>query len=349
MMTDKIPSFKEQIDEIHVPMEKLDDIIFKTVQEHAPKRKKSWRSKVVYSASAAVVAFGLLVGSATVSPVMAEFVSKIPIIGSVFSESTDAGLAQVSELGFTQIIGEAKKVDDKILTIEEAFYDGVRLSVSYSLASETPIESDYFSSGPGFRIDGQAYHSTILRSLKDITPTYHTGFLNVEIEEELPDQFTLDLVFGGKRSERWEFSIPIQSATNVKTIEINHQQQVAGVNVTITEVSSGLGGLKLSYEASTSEEVSFFTSSLAFYIEDELGNEIAHYSGVGQGTDKILQGYQWFNPINEASKQIKITPYFRFPEEMYNEAHDEVAKKLIKEFEAFEHETFESITVDLSE
>lgn len=342
-MTDKTPSFKDQIDEIHVPTEKLDDIIFKTVQEHAPKRKKSWRSKLFYSASAAVVAFGLLVGSATVSPVMAEFVSKIPVIGSVFSESNDAGLAQVSELGLTQLIGEAKKVDDKILTIEEAFYNGIRLTISYSITSETPLETSYFSLSPSFKIDNRDYQALTLRAENDITPTYHTGFLDVEIEQELPDQFTLDLVFGGRDGKRWDFSIPIQAATDVETIKLNHQQQVAGINLTITEVSSGLGGLKLNYETSSSEKVNFLANSLNFYIEDELGNEVDFHSGGGQGTDKMHQGSLWFDPVNEHSKEIKITPYFSLP----REAEDESIKKLIKEFEVLENETFESLTVEL--
>lgn len=44
-MTDKIPSFKEEIDAIHVPVDKLDAIIEKSVQESIPKRKKSLRKK----------------------------------------------------------------------------------------------------------------------------------------------------------------------------------------------------------------------------------------------------------------------------------------------------------------
>ena len=62
-MIDKIPSFKEEINAIHVPVDKLDAIILKTVQEIIPKRKKPLRRKIVYSMAAAVVAFGLLIGS----------------------------------------------------------------------------------------------------------------------------------------------------------------------------------------------------------------------------------------------------------------------------------------------
>lgn len=343
-MTDKIPSFKDQINEIHVPTEKLDDIIFKTVQEHTPKRKRSLRSKFVYTVSAAVVAFGLVVGSATVSPVMADIVSKIPVIGSVFIESNDAGLEQVSKLGFTQLIGESKQVDDKILTIEEAFYDGVRLTISYYLTTETPIAENYFSLSPSYKIDGQAYDTVTFRAENDITPTYHTGLLEIEIGDPLPDYFNLDLVFGGRDGNRWEFSVPIEMNTNVELIEINHQQQVAGVNLTVTEVSSGLGGLKLTYETSSSEKVNFLATYLEFYIEDELGNEVSFHSGGGYGTDKMRKGFYWFDPVNVHSKEITITPYFSFP----RGAEDESIKKLIKEFEAFENEKFESITVELS-
>ena len=77
---------------------------------------------------------------------------------------------------------------------------------------------------------------------------------------------------------------------------------------------------------------------------DEVGNEISIRSGGGYGTDKMNQGIYWFDPVNEHSKKITITPSFSFPRGV----EDKDIKKLITEFEAFENEKFESITVELS-
>ena len=46
-MTDKIPSFKEEINNIQVPTDKLDAIISNTVQASTPKRKRAIRKKVI--------------------------------------------------------------------------------------------------------------------------------------------------------------------------------------------------------------------------------------------------------------------------------------------------------------
>src|SRR5699024_6146776 len=97
----------------------LDTIIANTVheQESAQKETRSIRRKLMLSIGAAVATLVLIIGSATVSPVMANFVSHIPVIGSIFSESGDRGLKQVSELGLTEVIGESKTVNGNTMTI----------------------------------------------------------------------------------------------------------------------------------------------------------------------------------------------------------------------------------------
>lgn len=310
-MTDKMPSFKEQVNQIQIPTDKLDQIIANTVEEHAPKRKNTFKSKFIYSASVAVLAFGLLIGSAAISPAMANIVSKVPIIGSIFMESQDVGLANVSKRGFTQIIGESKQVDDKILTIEEAFYDGVRLTVSYALMTETPIEANYFSNSPAFKIDGQRYEANTYRAENEITSTFHTGLLEVKVADKLPKEFILDLVFGGRDSSKWEFKVPIQLKTSSDFIKVNHHEQVAGIDVTVTEISSGFSGLTLNYEMASVDGLPSMVG-IDFHIEDLLGNEIAnsHGGSGGSGNWEKFKGTASFNPLDESIEEIIITPYF---------------------------------------
>lgn len=344
MMTEKMPIFKEQINNIQVPVDQLDQIIANTVEEHAPKRKRNFRRKLIYSVSAAMIAFGLLIGSATVSPAMANIVSKVPIIGSVFIESHDAGLINASEQGFTQIIGESKQVGNKVLTIEEAFYDGVRLTISYFLKTETPIDARYFSSGPSFKIDGQRYEANTYRAENEITPTFHTGFLEVEVADELPNEFIVDLVFSGHDRSRWTFEIPIQLKTSADFIKVNHHEQVASIDLTVKEISNGAGGLKLNYEL-TSEYELLQHLGVNFHIKDSLGNEVLELASgglIGSGNWKEFIGNATFNPIDEDAKEITITPYFYLiTEENMSPEEKALHQEIIED-------RFESFTIDLS-
>ena len=201
-MTDKIPSFKEEIDNIHVPTEKLDAIITNTVQSKVVTKKKSFRNQLLYSVGAAVAAIGLLIGSASVSPAMASFVSHIPFIGSIFSESGDKGLERVSNMGLTHVVKQSKTIDGKTVTIDEVFFDGTRFTVSYSFESEEPLGENYLS-GPLLTIDGEEFAGGLTTSgPTNITPTYYTWVGSVFVyTPEAPDKFDLGFSFEGKKEE----------------------------------------------------------------------------------------------------------------------------------------------------
>ncbi|MGC7931072.1 DUF4179 domain-containing protein [Lysinibacillus sp. VIII_CA] len=171
-MTDKIPSFKEGIDNIHVPLDKLDTIISKTIHENVQRGKKSLRIKIVYSLSSVAVASILFISSATFSPAMANIVSKIPIIGAVFSDSGDPGLEKVNEQGLTNLIADTKNTGGTSITLDEVFYDGTRFTIGFSITSEKVIEESYLSSGPEIKINGQAFsNASTYSETKNITYT----------------------------------------------------------------------------------------------------------------------------------------------------------------------------------
>ena len=317
-MTDKIPSFKDQLDDIHVPTEKLDDIIFKTVQEHTPKRKKSLRNKFIYSASAAVVALGLLVGSATVSPVMADFVSKIPLIGSIFSESDDVGLAQVSDLGLTQVIGQSKTVKGDTVTIDEVFYDGTRLTVSYSLESQEPLGEYYFFSKSGsidFTINGKSVDSGGSVGETEITPTYRTGIYEIGAID-LPKEFNFGLNFKGESNKKWKFKFPVTAQTDMEVVALNHTQTAGSVELSVPDVKMHPGGLYFNFQA-VAKENNHFTTNIDFKIVDNAGNEIISRSGPTQSKSvkgfEHTSGYRLFDPISDDVNELTITPYLDLP------------------------------------
>ena len=357
-MTDKIPSFKEEIDDIHVPIDKLDTIILNTVQASAPKRKRSIRKKVLYGVGAAVAAFGLLVGSATISPVMANFVSQIPVVGSIFGESGERGLEQVSELGLTQVVGESKTIKGNTLTIDEVFFDGTRLTVSYSLESEEPLGEYYLGSGMDFTIDGKSISHGGSSGETEITPTYRTAIDNVDVGSgELPKQFKLGLVFEGKGGERWKFSMPVHEQSSAELVTINHMQRAGSIDLTVSNLEISPLGLRFNYNTLTDENefpTGDFGSFIAFKAVDSSGNELV-ISSQGGGQAEIVsgkihsKGNSLFEPIDDTVKELTVTPYLIMPSEGGGVEIDASGNEKSIDFEPYKGEPveFKSFTVKL--
>ena len=318
-MTDKIPSFKDEINNIQVPTDKLDAIISNTVQSSAPKRNGGFRKKVLYSMGAAVVAFGLLVGSATVSPVMATFVSHIPVVGSIFSESGERGLERVSELGLTQVVGESKTVKGNTITIDEVFYDGTRLTVSYSLLSVEPLGEYYLDPAINATINGKNFSFGGNGGQTEITPTYQTGIYNIEPSGiDVPEKFKLGLFFEGEGGERWKFSIPVKTQTGAEFVPVNHTQQVEGIGLSIPNLEISPVGVRLTYNTVSEENGFHFGAFINFRAVDSSGNELVVSSGGGGHVEAVngkvhTKGNSLFEPIDDNVTELTITPYLDSP------------------------------------
>lgn len=355
-MTEKIPFFKNQINDIPVPTEKLDKIILKTVEEHAVKRKRSLRRKFTYSASAMIASIGLLIGLATVSPATASVLAKLPIIGSIFNEFGDPGLAKMSDLGLTQIIGESKTIGDKTLTIDEVFYDGSRFTLSYSLESKKPMSEDYIDS-MDFLVNGEPIAYGLGNELNESVPTHYTGIVTIHSMKDLSEEFSLHAVFKGAEGEKWEFLFPVQTQPNVQTIVTNYEQEVAGIHLSVTEIVNGPSGLKLKYKKVLKEDALLqqLSNVIEFRIKDDMGNEIVHNTGSSFGSSEegtiYIEGNDIFNPISEDVKELTISPYFNLPKEGKITEIDEEGNEMILDLKQFENSelSFDSFTVSLVE
>ncbi|MGE7838873.1 DUF4179 domain-containing protein [Viridibacillus arvi] len=315
-MTDKIPSFKEEIDNIHVPFDKLDAIISKTIHENHQRGKKSLRMKMVYSLSSVAVASILFVSSATVSPAMAKIVSKIPIIGAVFSESGDPGLEKVHEQGLTNLIGDTKNTGGTSITLDEVFYDGTRFTIGFSIISENIIEKSYLSSGPEIKINGQAFSNASTYSETKISPTHRTGIINIDSLDDLPEAFTLGVNFTSVDGKQWDFSTPVSMKTEVEYLTINHSQTVEDINLTVSDLEISAAGLRFNFNADT-EKINYLTNGyLDFKVIDDKGNELISHSGGSQiqnvdGKEE-LTGSLLIDPIKDNAKTLKVIPYINF-------------------------------------
>lgn len=351
-MTEKIRSFKEEIDNIHVPIDKLDAIISKTVQGNVLKRRKFNRKKILTSVSAVAVAFVLVVSSSTFSPVMANIVSKIPIIGTVFSESGDLGLEKVSEQGLSNVIGTAEQVEGTIITLDEVFYDETRLTLGFSMQSENPI-GEFLSSGPHITIDGKSFSNSSTYRETEQSPTHRTGILNIDAINELPEAFTLGVSFSDEEGKEWNFSTSVNKKSKVQYVGVNHTQKIQGINLTVSDLKVSPAGLQFSFSANSKEVNSLAKGYLDFIVIDNKGKELQSYSGGSEsqildGKDHLM-GTRLFDPISDDIKELTVIPYITYQIRGSSAKVDALGNEkisVIKPYEGNDFE-FESFTVTL--
>ncbi|MBY0123049.1 DUF4179 domain-containing protein [Bacillus sp. S/N-304-OC-R1] len=310
-MNNGLPEFKKEMDKISVPIDKLDQIIVHTIKENG--RKKSKRKVGLYSVSAAVVGFGLFMGSAIVSPAMAKVASHIPLVGTFFNESADEGLRIVGQKGLTQIIDQSSKDNGITLTINEVFYDGTRFTIGYtqeSLFAFGDIER------PTIDVNGKEINFSSSYSGDFITPQKYKGVIDITPTEELPEQFDMKIRIDavGLIPGKWEFEFQMKQSNTVTVVRPNEVKLINDAEVTIQSLKLGPAGTDLTVGISAdknNQKVDPY--SLNFYVVDENGDVLDSVTASGSGETidgKEKANLQFlYSPLKEGVKKVKIFPY----------------------------------------
>lgn len=152
-----------------------------------------------------------------------------------------------------------------------------------------------------------------------LSPTTRTAIQEINVTEEMPENFELGLILHGENGEKWYFSTPVQKITDINKIAVNHSQSVDGVDLKVSELSISPTGLSLSYESSE-DETDFELSrggNIEFKVVDQDGNEITGHSGGASGElvkNKIVfKSNKHFDPIDSNVSELTITPYVVIP------------------------------------
>lgn len=307
-MTDKIPSFKEEFDSIIVPTEKLDEIISKIGTEKMLKRK-IW-SKAAFGVGAAVIACGILISSASVSPAMAQVVSSIPLIGQIYKNLGDIGLKNVSEAGFTEFSGESKTINGITITLGEVYYDDARATASFSIVSEKPIESDYFHISHNWK--GGIPSSNAGVKLSKGSPTNWNGILDINYYSFNPDTLELGITFEGKQGEFFDFKKEVVKAKYENEIEIAKTQQIDNFKFEIHDIKWGTPGLLISYDAQYKEKNK--PTDVIIEYSRTVGIEFEVIDSTNKRLNEISSKYgkQLFEPLEDDVTELTIIPYAKF-------------------------------------
>ena len=282
--------------------------------------QKRKRKPLLYVASA-VATFGILLGSAYVSPTLASTLSQLPIIGSVFSDSGLLGLKQASEQGLTSAVGKTTTINGISVTVNEVLYDETKITVGLTIESDKELSKEYFGAGMEFTINGdspEGYTGGYWENI--ISPTVRTSIMNFDVTKEMPQSFELGLSLEGANEEQWAFSTPIEKIPDTIRVPVNHQQQADGIQLNVAELSLSPSGVGISFEASEKGSISnpqLEASYIEFRMTDERGQEITSHSGGFRGNFYdgvwVFGGKKTFDPIATDVKELTITPYLSLP------------------------------------
>ncbi|MFE8702932.1 DUF4179 domain-containing protein [Cytobacillus sp. FJAT-54145] len=306
-MNNEFPEFQKEMDQIQVPVAKLDSIIQETVQNHKHKMKPSKRKPILYSVSAAVVALGLFTGSAFVSPTMAKVASQIPIVGSIFKQYGDEGIRAAIDKELALEVNQYQKDNGITLGIEEVVYDGTRLVISFShkaLLAVSHIER------PTIKIDGKEINFSMGVTSHYENPSTLKGYMNISPTEELPEEFKMDISFDsvGLIGGNWTFELPIKMPNEVKTIQPMITKEVDGTLVTIKSLKMGPAGTDVKIDMASDDPL----FELDFSLLDEDGQSLTLLQSSGHGEDGIFTRNNLYAPVQSGSNKVTIIPYY-FP------------------------------------
>lgn len=317
--------------------------------------RRGIRKLFVYIASAVAV-FSMTIGTAYVSPTFASTLSKLPIIGSVFNDSGLPGLKKASEQGLTKAVGETQTINGISITVDEVLYDDSRITVGVTMESERELSEFYFRAGMDITINGNRPSvSSGSYSERILSPTVRTGITTFDVKqiEDMPDSFKLGLTLEGENGEKWTFSIPIEKITEIVHVPVNHQQQVDGIQLGVSNLSISPSGITLDYEATEKGIIDNPPAFIEFFVTDEQGREIASHSGGGkaqydEGVWK-LSSSKSFDPIAKDAKKLIITPYLSIPTNGGGVRIDANGKETHLPFNpsAYKDEKFQPFTVEI--
>jgi hypothetical protein len=302
-------------------------------------RKTSGKRKILYGLCGVAAIFGILVGSSYYSPALASSLSHIPIIGSVFGNSDLIGLQKAKKSGLTSEIGETKTVNGISVTLDEILYDQNNITIGLIIESDKELDQFYFGAGMDFKINGDnPAGSTGTYGEVILSTTTRTAIQEINVTEDMPEEFELGLKLHGKNGETWSFSTPIGKIAEINKIPVQHTQSVDGLTLTVKEMSISETGVSIAYE-SLEEETDFDVSrggNIEFHVVDQDGNEITGRSGGVRGDrvkDKIrFKSIKQFDPLDSTVTKLTITPYVVIPSDGGGVEMDENGKELELEY-----------------
>ena len=248
-------NIKKAIEQIDVPMDKLDAALVQGVNQKVKKQRRP----LLKIALGLVATLVIVLISGYFSSGIARVLATVPILGNLYYtiEEQDKGLQIALSDANKVVLNESVTSAGITVTFEEIVYDGERLHVIFSMDEYREIYPlNVFVDG--YRVN-QAESSRELES-----DTGYRGLWEIDIEEELPDAFLLTIQIRHMRGIEgdWQVTTPIEKVNNHERMIAVHQKgKIDGIDYEVDE-------LKIS-DTGTVLKVRFFEDALKIAVSDD--------------------------------------------------------------------------------
>lgn len=241
---------KESINQIDIPVNKLNSIIDQSfANERKLQRKTPLKRGLKYVATAVAIST-IVVFSATVSPAFANFVQQFPLIGQAFEHFISKEDYYEEYEKMSTDIFATEQSNDVPLIIEQAFYDGNTVILSYIIKTKERWEFPVFNQLPtvNAHFDGIAYDSEYVEGLG------YVGMMRVDVHD--PDKDPVMVTWepeaistfeGDEKVEGdWKFEFPLE-ATETHKVSINKKVTKDLVTVELVDVIKTNVNMSINY------------------------------------------------------------------------------------------------------
>lgn len=309
--------FKEALDEIPVPSTELDNILDASFKKEKKRLRFPFKRTIKYTVAAGILSI-CTISSAYVSPAFANFVTQIPIIGYAFDHFILQEEYYQTYEEISTDIGLVAKSNDVELIIEQAFFDGNTVTLSYVLRTEeklatTPtfenmptVEGSWNSAGYEVEyIEGVGYVGmmTVL-NLDNAKDT-----VNVVWE---PNSISSD---SKTIAGDWKFAFSLNALAG-SPISIGEQVSKDGVTVKLIDAIKTDVNLTIHYlqEVNPSVHNDWTYVEAELYAIDNLGNEyqVPYNGGTGTKGGDSSEDITWNATIHGLNPEATSITFYPF-------------------------------------
>lgn len=311
--------------------------------ESKKKRSRSWtRRPASLTAAAALLGVGLF-ASGFVSPVMADSLKQIPLVGSIFSSiEADLGLRSAGELGLTSDVNSSVSYEDIQFKVTETVYDGTRAVFAVNVSAPN-LKEGIFDTGEdnvelsnaidslAVEINGQRsdeadalVQDVFYWSAGDSNPNMLVFEMTGEAEKPLPETFDAAVyVRLTGIDHEFKLDVPMQrSAENIINLqqpqtESNEDMAFSVSELSLTPVTSRLNFTLEGNKKWTKKE----TEQLLDYrvaLFDDKGNLLSGLSGEAEMEGKTITWDYRYSSTPDQPEYVILKPFIQkdggFPE-----------------------------------
>lgn len=369
----KMEHIRQTFQNHEMPVDSFSDSIMKRIGDDEMEKRTSrnrgnkFLSKTLVAASAAAVLGAGIIGSGFVSPVMAETLKQIPVVGSIFKDIDDKGLNAAEKKGLSTAPNQSITHDGVTLKVTDAYYDGSRLAFAieregidndkmmaemiiepieydpevivqqYAKVTMNQSERGLLGSAEVKLPNGKNLESQ-MSSFGDVEGKKNTilyDYRNLSNIETLGNEFELSIsVPVTQIDDPFEIKVPVKKVTEgIIKLDLNQTKGTQEFSYTITklELTPATSRLILNEEGkvpSVKEKDGYGTSEMFYEIVDDQGNAYSSGGAFNLPSTTHPMVDKDFSPFPQTPKTITVKPFTYSIDEDHKALKDEEGKQV---------------------